>query len=85
MEKGRFHLNSKAECKDLARFIENHKVVYIRHLMASNMKAYGDLISKHIAAIHYSEALKDDVDITIKENHLNEDNYKPRSWGKSSY
>lgn len=48
------------------------------------MKAYGGLISNHIAAIHYQHALKDDIDKTILENHLDPINYKPRSWGKAA-
>jgi hypothetical protein len=67
---------------ELEQFIENHDVVYIRHLMASNKEAYQSLISKRIAAIHYGECIKKGVDKTVLENHLLLDNYEESSTGQ---
>jgi hypothetical protein len=77
-------LKKKLENDDLLRFIETHDVLYIRHLMSSNMKAYGDLISNKIAAIHYQHDLKKDVDRAVLDNHKNYKNYKPRSYGRAA-
>lgn len=66
---------------ELEHFIDKHDVIYIRHLMASNKDAYQRLISERIAAIHYGEDLKAEVDRKVRENHAYESNYKERSSG----
>ena len=68
-------MNNKLKPSDLAEFIDNHDVVYIRHIMDSSVEAYGELISNHIAAIHYAE-LKQGVDKTVLQNYLNLENYE---------
>lgn len=70
-----------ADNKELAGFIDNHDVIYIRHLMDSNREAYRSLISKGIAAIHYQHDLKN-IDKTILENHADPSNYKENSAGR---
>lgn len=67
-------LNETAGNTKLARFIDNHDVIYIRHLMFSNREAYRGLISERIAAIHYS--LKEGVDKSILKNYADPANYK---------
>lgn len=76
-------MNNKLKPKDLAEFIDNHDVVYIRHIMDSSVEAYGELISNHIAAIHYSE-LKQGVDKTVLQNYLNQENYEDSKHGKNA-
>jgi hypothetical protein len=67
-------LDAKLENNDLTKFIDSHSVVYIRHLLWSSEEIYGNLMSKHIAAIHYAE-LKQGVKKTKLENYLELANY----------
>lgn len=76
-------MNNKLESADLVEFIDNPYVVYIRHIMDSSIETYGELISNHVAAIHYAE-LKQGLDKTDLQNYLNIKNYEKRKEGKAA-
>ena len=67
-------MSGSLKTDDLSTFIDNCQVIYIRHIMDSDEKVYGELISNHIAATNYG-ILKPEVDKTQIENYLTLDNY----------
>ena len=74
-------MRDKLSKKELEKFIQSHKVIYIRHNLLSSVEAYKCIVLDGIVAVHYTEKLRRNVDREILDNHRNPENFEGSAQG----